>query len=95
MTVVVEAKVRGFRSWWYPLLVVGLVGVVAAGLALGAVAAAAGLVVLLLLAAAARLLLPAGAAGPLVVRSRPLDVVVCVALAVLIVVALQIVPTRP
>lgn len=91
----VEGRGRGFRSWWYPVLVAGLAGVVAAGLVVGAVAAAAGLVLLLVLAAAARLLLPAGAAGPLVVRSRLLDVVVCVALAVLIVVALQIVPTRP
>lgn len=95
MAGVVEGTGRGFRSWWYLLLVVGLVGVVVAGLLAGAPFAAAGLVVLLLLAAGARMLLPAGAAGPLVVRSRLLDVTVCVALAVLIVVALQIVPTQP
>jgi hypothetical protein len=95
VTGVVEGRARGFRSWWYLLLVAGLTAVVVAGLLVGAVAAAAGLVVLLLLAALARLVLPAGAAGPLVVRSRFLDVVVCLVLAVLIVVALQIVPTRP
>ncbi len=91
----VATSAHGFRSWWYLLLVLGLAAVVVAGLLVGAVVAAAGLVALLVLAALARLVLPAGAAGPLVVRSKPLDVAVCLVLAVLIVVALQIVPTRP
>lgn len=95
VTDVVEGRGRGFRSWWYPLLVVGLSAVVVAGLLVGAVAAAAGLIALLVLSALARSLLPAGAAGPLVVRSKHVDVVVCLLLAVLIVAALQIVPTRP
>lgn len=88
-------RARGFPSWWYLLLVVGLAGVLVAGLLVGAVAASAVLVALLVVAAVARLLLPAGAAGPLVVRSKPLDVLVCLLLAVLVVVALQVVPTRP
>ena len=51
------------------------------------------LAALLLLVGLARAVLPDGAAGPLVVRSRTLDVSSCVVLAVLLLVATALVPT--
>lgn len=82
------------RRVWFVLLTLGLLAVLAAATWSGATRAVQVLAGLLVVVALARGALPAGAVGPLVVRSRVLDVSSCLLLAVLLLVVTELVPTE-
>ena len=81
------------RPAWFAVLAVGLVGVLLAAWWLGTDRAVQLLAALLVVVALARAVLPEGSAGPLVVRSKPLDVASCLVLAALLLVVTTLVPT--
>ncbi len=81
------------RPVWFAVLAAGLAVVLAAAWWSGTDLAVRILAGMLVLVALARAVLPESAAGPLVVRSKPLDVVACVVLAVLLLVVVTQVPT--
>jgi hypothetical protein len=81
------------RPVWFAVLAAGLGAVLVAAWWSGTDLAVRVLAGLLVLVALARAVLPDDAAGPLVVRSRPLDVVACLVLAVLLLVVTTLVPT--
>jgi len=81
------------RPAWFAILSVGLLAVLATAWWSGTTRAVQVLTGLLVVVALARAFLPAGAVGPLVVRSRALDVSSCLLLAVLLLVVTELVPT--
>lgn len=88
-----EAGTGRRRQAWFAVLTLGLLAVLAAATWSGTDLAVQVLSGLLVVVALARAFLPAGAVGPLVVRSRALDVSSCLLLAVLLLVVTRLVPT--
>lgn len=82
-----------WRPVWFAVLTLGLLAVLAAATWSGTALAVHVLTGLLVVVALARASLPPGAVGPLVVRSRALDVSSCLLLAVLLLVVTRLVPT--
>lgn len=82
-----------WRPLWFAVLGAGLLTVLAAATWSGTTRAIQVLTGLLVVVGLARALLPAGRVGPLVVRSRALDVSCCLLLAVLLLVVIRLVPT--
>ncbi len=80
-------------GWVLGVIVVLLLGVVAAVLVAGTRVGVLGLVGVLVLAGLGRLLLPTSRVGPLAVRSRVVDVGTCWSLAVGLLVLLRLLPT--
>ncbi len=82
-----------WRRAWFAVLTLGLLAVLATATWSGTALAVLVLAGLLVVVALARAFLPAGAVGPLVVRSRTLDVSSCLLLALLLLVVSRLVPT--
>jgi len=84
---------RTTGGWMLAAIVVLLLAVVAAVVLAGTRVGVLGLVAVLVVAGLCRLFLPTAWAGPLAVRSRPLDVATVWSLAAAMLVILRLLPT--
>lgn len=80
------------RTVWFAALAASVLAVAGTGWTLGAPAAGHLLAAVLAAAAGARAFLPPGTVGPLAVRTRTVDVVVTLSMAVLLVAVTQALP---